>query len=467
LAPTFAFVIWDAQTNFEYNGNLQAPSATIMDIWGNSYQVIIDGRQTSVGTYIASARVNPLDPNAAGQFFVLDAPIMPFTITGKELPVNWSPNAVFTFNRAVQTPTPSVAGATQVRVLNGRSEVGNHTAIATVVSDDARNLLLTNFFADYEIIRRELNTKLMVGGEEVVNLGTPQEPMTLVGEEGSFADKNAIENFVLSLLDFDNFAVNNQGLEVRTDDASVLEGNLNVNIQLLPTPAGPALAPIYGAAPLNSSTELMRHRTYMLTIESTSGINYAVDKEMVVTVAMAGHRVSVSTDVGRGSVGVSGDSVFVIGETATVTATPIGDASFINWTRNGVAVSTSAVYSFDVAEGVSLVANFTAPTSIRNRDAVKSDSRYGIRFANNIVSDKAEISAVLPNDERVASMTVFIYDNAGNLVFTNTARGAPIEWNLTNMSRRIVASGTYLVIAEVKGANGKVYRYQAPLGVKR
>jgi len=106
------------------------------------------------------------------------------------------------------------------------------------------------------------------------------------------------------------------------------------------------------------------------------------------------------------------------------------------------------------------------PTYISNIQ--KSDNRYGIRFAQNIVSDRAEISVVLPNNERVAEMRVIVYDMTGNVVFVGAIpRGCPIIWDLRNNAGRFVANGTYLVIAEVKDRSGKVYRYSARLGVKR
>ena len=110
--------------------------------------------------------------------------------------------------------------------------------------------------------------------------------------------------------------------------------------------------------------------------------------------------------------------------------------------------------------------NQIIPTSISN--IKKSDRRHGIRFAQNIVSEKAEISVILPNNETARETKIAIYDMTGNAVFVETtAPGRPLTWNLTNTAGRFVANGTYLVIAEVKGASGKVYAYSAQLGVKK
>jgi len=98
----------------------------------------------------------------------------------------------------------------------------------------------------------------------------------------------------------------------------------------------------------------------------------------------------------------------------------------------------------------------------------KSDNRYGIRFAVNPVSENAEISVVLPNNERAVETKIAIYDMTGNVVFAVETRHAlSLRWDLRNSAGRFVANGAYLVIAEVKGASGKIYAYSARLGVKR
>ena len=101
----------------------------------------------------------------------------------------------------------------------------------------------------------------------------------------------------------------------------------------------------------------------------------------------------------------------------------------------------------------------------------RNDSRYGIRFTQNPVSDKAEISVILPNNEAStgSATEIVIFDMTGNVVFNRRGDpcGRPIIWDLRNTSGRFVANGTYLVIAEVKDRSGNTHRYSARLGVKR
>jgi hypothetical protein len=54
----------------------------------------------------------------------------------------------------------------------------------------------------------------------------------------------------------------------------------------------------------------------------------------------------------------TGNGYFTYGETCTLTATPNTGYAFVNWTKNGTAVSSNANYSFTVTESGDYVANF-------------------------------------------------------------------------------------------------------------
>ena len=58
---------------------------------------------------------------------------------------------------------------------------------------------------------------------------------------------------------------------------------------------------------------------------------------------------------------VSGDGTYEYGASCTVTATPLQRYVFVNWTENGVEVSTDQSYTFTVTANRSLVANFGMP----------------------------------------------------------------------------------------------------------
>jgi hypothetical protein len=57
---------------------------------------------------------------------------------------------------------------------------------------------------------------------------------------------------------------------------------------------------------------------------------------------------------------INGTGNYEEGETATLTATPQNGYNFVNWTENGIEVSTNPEYSFAVNENRTLVANFVS-----------------------------------------------------------------------------------------------------------
>jgi len=114
---------------------------------------------------------------------------------------------------------------------------------------------------------------------------------------------------------------------------------------------------------------------------------------------------------------------------------------------------------------VELPNTLPAPSPIRDRQ--KSDSRYGIKFTSgNVVSQRAEFTVILPDNDKVLEVKAKIYDNTGNAVFEKTQNGASVSWNLTNAAGRNVANGTYLIVVEARGVKG-TYAYSAKVGVRR
>ena len=128
--------------------------------------------------------------------------------------------------------------------------------------------------------------------------------------------------------------------------------------------------------------------------------------------------------------------------------------------------------------------NANLPVSIRPRRT--ADTRYGIILENAIVSEVAKISVITSEP---ATINLRILDNLGNVVFTADNVGAgfarpenrtngdlggqtpplqnAIVWDLTNLSGRFVANGTYLIIAEATGISGRRYLYSARIGVSK
>ena len=75
---------------------------------------------------------------------------------------------------------------------------------------------------------------------------------------------------------------------------------------------------------------------------------------------------------------VTGDGTYEYGASCTVVATPIQRYTFINWTENGVEVSTEQSYTFTVTADRTLVANFMTMIEIRATvDPIEAANVYG------------------------------------------------------------------------------------------
>ena len=118
-------------------------------------------------------------------------------------------------------------------------------------------------------------------------------------------------------------------------------------------------------------------------------------------------------------------------------------------------------FNYDKIYIINVVESLTPIGNNKNRD-----KKHGILLAGGIVSQEAKIKVITLEQ---AQINLAVYDNLGNVIFEKSGvrNDKEILWNLTNSAGRNVANGSYLIIAEVKGVSGKVYRYSAKVGVKR
>ena len=370
-------VEWEATRTFEYNGNEQYPRAT-----AGGYEIEILGKQRNAGSHVAVATL-PNAPNV-----ILINAIMPYTISKKELTVNWTPERKFTYNKMVQVPMPSVNDETvELRVVNGQSQVGVYRGVlapfAMIISSNADNFILrNNSIQEYEIVEKPLEVALTNdSGARVDTVVIDRDVNNLASTEQLIA---YIEN---NIVDFFGFAVDT--LTKEADSKSALSGRLS----------------------------------------------------------FAFNRVTRSIENGEFVLGVSGENIVA---------------------RNYTILERSIAISIEPR----FITLTTEPREVSIKKVENADKRHGIRFAKNIVSDKAEISVILPASASSATETrIVIYDMTGNVVYsgasTGSATGGAIVWDLRNSAGRFVANGAYLVIAEVKDRNGRTHTYSSRLGVRR
>ena len=112
---------------------------------------------------------------------------------------------------------------------------------------------------------------------------------------------------------------------------------------------------------------------------------------------------------------VIGNDIYEATATAIVTATAYSGYKFINWTKDGVEISTKNPYSFTVTEDIELVANFEETVGI---DDVETWHAASLRIYPNPTTGLLTIS-----DNRISEIgqsEIVIYDVMGRVVHVET-----------------------------------------------
>ena len=132
-------------------------------------------------------------------------------------------------------------------------------------------------------------------------------------------------------------------------------------IMQLFAPSGGEMFNVSGSESIGiSGLEVWEEGTYYLAIHDVTGSG-----EMVSVTYNWLARVMISASVNLSAGGtVSGTGSYFSGTNVTLTATANPDYEFVNWTENGVEVSTDATYSFEATEDRSLVAVFRPSSAL-------------------------------------------------------------------------------------------------------
>ena len=154
--------------------------------------------------------------------------------------------------------------------------------------------------------------------------------------------------------------------------------------------------------------------------------------------------------------GVEGGGVYTYGQSCTLTATPTVPYIFVNWTKNGIQVSTNATYTFTVTESATYVAHFVVETftitalanpteggvvtgsgtyEMLDECTVTATANEGYDFVNwtengNVVSNEAAFTFAVTGDRTLVA-------NFELMTFEITASADPIE------AASISGAGTY------------------------
>jgi hypothetical protein len=503
-------VVWGAMTSFTYDGTMKAPTATVIRPDNNRVIDLIVEGEIGVGTHNATARLEVPDEN-----FYLTNTVKQFTITKKSLSQNmisqisnalwvdgmaitprvtvkdgdrtlaqnvdytlsysnntaigtgsatitgtgnysgtasrefqilssngitfgeieWSSQTTFTYNGSQQSPTATVKDIWgreyDVEIDGKQTNVGSHIAMVRVLDPLKHGvvLMLSNQLISYTITPKPL----------AVTWSNPKE-----------------------------FAYNKM---VQVPKPSVTEDGVNLYVVNPQSKVGDYTGALAAVAEISSANK----GNYQLT---SNTVDYKIrKKELVVKLPNgeefeSGGTITIPDDItdkesyvkqyltfegfAKDTTGIAdrSDNENIL----NITLTEIAETRSTRAAEKNYKVVISAT-NYDIAE--------SEGGTVSIKDVQKSNGKHGIMLMNNIVSNKAEMKVVLPNNEKTAEAKIVIYDNIGNVVFETLARNGKADWNLTNSTGRNVANGTYLIVAEAKSTNGKVYRYSAKVGVNK
>jgi hypothetical protein len=208
-----------------------------------------------------------------------------FTIsssTATELTVAWSSDTLFTYNKMVQYPIPSVSHngtAIALTLLNAQSEVGKYNGILkarAVIEDEAvaRDFVLKNNTKSYEIVQKPLQPRFSVKTPSDVFDATAD---TIWVPSDIFSDADLLQSTLAGIIDYAGFA--RDTVKNESDDASVLSGAPRVEL---------SYAEAGSKSALYRRVETTRKATAIIVTEDVNAKNYSIpNREIVVMEAIS------------------------------------------------------------------------------------------------------------------------------------------------------------------------------------
>ena len=180
------------------------------------------------------------------------------------------------------------------------------------------------------------------------------------------------------------------------------------------------------------------------------------NRTLVANFTLQQYTITALVDPSQWAGSVEGGGVYTYGQSCTLTATPTVPYIFVNWTKNGIQVSTNATYTFTVTESATYVAHFVVEsftiTTLANPTeggvvtgsgiyetldecTVTATANEGYDFVNwtengNVVSNEAAYTFTVTGDRTLVA-------NFELQTFEITASADPIE------AASISGGGTY------------------------
>ena len=173
ISPRQAVVQWNIAETYTYDGSLQGPTASYINVQDETVTLNSTGAASNAGVHTASVAAD-----AAGSNYILTNLTCEYTILPLQVTVQWNTAAQYTFNGSSQGPVArysNIYGENIVLNAGGyAADAGEH--IASVASNAAgSNYLLTNLTCEYTIAPLQAAVQWSVAESYTFN-GSPQGP---------------------------------------------------------------------------------------------------------------------------------------------------------------------------------------------------------------------------------------------------------------------------------------------------
>ncbi len=397
-----------------------------------------------------------------------------FVVTGdRDLVANFIPTSVTTYTiTAIANPAEggTIAGA----------GVYNEGTIATLVATAASGYYFVNWTEGGDIVSTSPTYSFIVTSDRtlVANFAEATGNMLILSNE-SGTDGSVVTMSVdmINIEDISGFQfdiVMNEHISYVEGSAALTDRATPQHIMIAQLINGGTILRIlcYSMPGANFIGNSGAIATFDLVITGEAGATYTVDLDNPVISTIQGHTPEVIAIDGSVTIvsgefytitatanppeggSVIGGGVYNPGDLVTVFAAPAEGYEFVNWTENGVVVSTTAAYSFTATSNRDLVANFI-PSSV---------TTYTITAIANPAEGGSVAGAGVYNEGTIATLVAtsasgyyFVNWTEGDLVVsTSSTYSFTVTSDRTLVANFTEASTNMLILSNESGADGSV-----------
>ena len=205
-------------------------------------------------------------------------------------------------------------------------------------------------------------------------------------------------------------------------------------------------------------------------VSSNANYTFTVtgNRTLVANFTLQQYTITALVDPSQWAGSVEGGGVYTYGQSCTLTATPTVPYIFVNWTKNGIQVSTNATYTFTVTESATYVAHFVVESFTIT--TLANPTEGGVVTGSGIYETLDECTVTATANEGYDFVN---WTENGNVVSTDAAYTFTVTGNRTLVANfelqtfEITASADPIEAASISGGGTYNYGDQVTLTIVR